>query len=160
MYVCIYTGICVMYTCVYVHTAVCMQALMCWSKKGERRNVYALCFVLHLTFSSVRFSVPAVGEIVVYVDGMQGLIKCNELIQWLYQLASSKVGLFLAGYVGREREREREKERERTRIMWIMVWPTRKSNLQRKYAKVYVLWIEENNLWRCDIDTGTESNFL
>ena len=37
--------------------------------------------------------VAAVGEIVVYVDGMQGLIKCNELIQWLYQLASSKVGM-------------------------------------------------------------------
>ena len=44
------------------------------------------------------FFVPAVGEIVVYVDGMQGLIKCNELIQWLYQLASSKVGIL--GCVG------------------------------------------------------------
>ena len=84
-------------------------------------DICALCFVLHLMFSSVPFSVSAVGEIVVYVDGMQGLIKCNELIQWLYQLASSKVGLFLAGYLGRETERETERKRERARIMWIMV---------------------------------------
>ena len=33
----------------------------------------------------------AVGEIVVYVDGMHGLIRCNEMIQWLYQLSTSKV---------------------------------------------------------------------
>ena len=33
----------------------------------------------------------AVGELSVYVDGMNGLIQCNEIIQWLYQLTASKV---------------------------------------------------------------------
>ena len=37
------------------------------------------------------YPLSAVGEIVVYVDGMQGLIKCNEMIQWLYQLTASRV---------------------------------------------------------------------
>ena len=42
---------------------------------------------LQLTISFL----PALGEIVVYVDGMQGMIQCNEIIQWLYQLSTSKV---------------------------------------------------------------------
>jgi hypothetical protein len=38
-----------------------------------------------------QYILKAVGEIVVYVDGMHGLIRCNEMIQWLYQLSTSKV---------------------------------------------------------------------
>ncbi|XP_019849453.1 PREDICTED: FH1/FH2 domain-containing protein 3-like, partial [Amphimedon queenslandica] len=37
-----------------------------------------------------QYILKAVGEIVVYVDGMHGLIRCNEMIQWLYQLSTSK----------------------------------------------------------------------
>ena len=53
------------------------------------------CPFLSLLMVVVILLVPlllsAVGEIVVYVDGMLGLIKCNEMIQWLYQLTTSKV---------------------------------------------------------------------
>ena len=31
------------------------------------------------------------GELVLYVDGMHGLIQCNDIIQWLYELTRSKV---------------------------------------------------------------------
>ena len=33
----------------------------------------------------------AIGQIMLYVDGMNGVIQHNETIQWLYQLLSSKV---------------------------------------------------------------------
>ena len=39
-----------------------------------------------------QYILKALGELVVYVDGMHGLIQCNELIQWLYFLTNSKVG--------------------------------------------------------------------
>ncbi len=38
-----------------------------------------------------QYILKALGELVVYVDGMHGLIQCNEIIQWLYQLINSKV---------------------------------------------------------------------
>ena len=38
-----------------------------------------------------QYILKALGELAVYVDGMHGLIQCNEIIQWLYQLVSSKV---------------------------------------------------------------------
>ena len=38
-----------------------------------------------------QYILKAVGELSVYVDGMNGLIQCNEIIQWLYQLTASKV---------------------------------------------------------------------
>lgn len=38
-----------------------------------------------------QYILKALGELAVYVDGMHGLIQCNELIQWLYQLTDSKV---------------------------------------------------------------------
>ncbi len=38
-----------------------------------------------------QYILKALGELVVYVDGMHGLIQCNEIIQWLYQLTESKV---------------------------------------------------------------------
>ncbi len=41
-----------------------------------------------------QYILKALGELAVYVDGMNGLIQCNEMIQWLYQLTESKVGLF------------------------------------------------------------------
>lgn len=34
---------------------------------------------------------PALGQIMLYVDGMNGLISHNETIQWLYTLVGSKV---------------------------------------------------------------------
>lgn len=34
---------------------------------------------------------PALGQIMLYVDGMNGLISHNETVQWLYTLAGSKV---------------------------------------------------------------------
>ncbi len=40
-----------------------------------------------------QYILKALGELAVYVDGMHGLIKCNEMIQWLYQLTESKVHL-------------------------------------------------------------------
>ena len=39
------------------------------------------------------FVCAAIGEIVVYVDGMNGLMRCPEAIQWLYSLTGSKVGM-------------------------------------------------------------------
>lgn len=38
-----------------------------------------------------QYILKALGELAVYVDGMHGLIQCNEIIQWLYQLTNSKV---------------------------------------------------------------------
>ena len=38
-----------------------------------------------------QYILKALGELAVYVDGMHGLIQCNEMIQWLYQLTQSKV---------------------------------------------------------------------
>ena len=38
-----------------------------------------------------QYILKALGELAVYVDGMHGLIQCNEIIQWLYQLTDSKV---------------------------------------------------------------------
>ncbi len=38
-----------------------------------------------------QYILKALGELAVYVDGMHGLIQCNEMIQWLYQLTESKV---------------------------------------------------------------------
>ena len=38
-----------------------------------------------------QYILKALGELVVYVDGMHGLIQCNEIIQWLYVLVNSKV---------------------------------------------------------------------
>ena len=40
-----------------------------------------------------QYILKALGELAVYVDGMHGLIQCNEIIQWLYQLINSKVGV-------------------------------------------------------------------
>ena len=38
-----------------------------------------------------QYILRALGELAVYVDGMNGLIQCNEIIQWLYQLIESRV---------------------------------------------------------------------
>ena len=38
-----------------------------------------------------QYILKALGELAVYVDGMHGLIQCNEIIRWLYQLTDSKV---------------------------------------------------------------------
>jgi hypothetical protein len=37
-----------------------------------------------------QYILKALGELVLYVDGMHGLIQCNEIIQWLYELCRSK----------------------------------------------------------------------
>lgn len=50
-----------------------------------------------------QYILKALGELVLYVDGMHGLIQCNDIIQWLYELTRSKV------------EWERVRERERVR---------------------------------------------
>jgi hypothetical protein len=36
------------------------------------------------------YILKAIGEIIVYVDGMNGLIRCPEVIEWLYSLIESK----------------------------------------------------------------------
>ena len=38
-----------------------------------------------------QYILKALGELAVYVDGMHGLIQCNEIIRWLYQLTDFKV---------------------------------------------------------------------
>ena len=38
-----------------------------------------------------QYILKALGELVLYVDGMHGLIQCNDIIQWLYELTRSKV---------------------------------------------------------------------
>lgn len=38
-----------------------------------------------------QYILKALGELAVYVDGMHGLIQCNEIIQWFYEVVSSKV---------------------------------------------------------------------
>ena len=40
-----------------------------------------------------QFFISAIGQIMLYVDGMNGVIEHNETIQWLYSLLSSKVHL-------------------------------------------------------------------
>lgn len=45
-----------------------------------------------------QYILKALGELAVYVDGMHGLIQCNEIIQWLYQLTNSKVGMGTANH--------------------------------------------------------------
>ncbi len=37
--------------------------------------------------------VPALGQVMLYVDGMNGVIDHNETVQWLYALTASKVSL-------------------------------------------------------------------
>jgi hypothetical protein len=37
-----------------------------------------------------QYILKALGELVLYVDGMHGLIQCNDIIQWLYELTRSK----------------------------------------------------------------------
>lgn len=37
------------------------------------------------------FLCAALGQIMLYVDGMNGLISHNETVQWLYALVGSKV---------------------------------------------------------------------
>ena len=39
------------------------------------------------------FYLAALGQVMLYVDGMNGVISHNETIQWLYSLTASKVGL-------------------------------------------------------------------
>lgn len=38
-----------------------------------------------------QYILKALGELVLYVDGMHGLVQCSEIIQWLYELTRSKV---------------------------------------------------------------------
>ena len=38
-----------------------------------------------------QYILKALGELVLYVDGMHGLIQCNDIVQWLYELTRSKV---------------------------------------------------------------------
>ena len=45
----------------------------------------------HWCYLSFNVFVSAIGEIIVYVDGMNGLIRCPEVIEWLYSLIESKV---------------------------------------------------------------------
>lgn len=44
-----------------------------------------------MTFNYIVNRVSAIGQIMLYVDGMNGVIQHNETIQWLYQLLSSRV---------------------------------------------------------------------
>ena len=37
--------------------------------------------------------VTALGQVMLYVDGMNGVINHNETIQWLYSLLASRVSL-------------------------------------------------------------------
>ena len=37
----------------------------------------------------------ALGQVMLYVDGMNGVIQHNETIQWLYSLTASKVSKLL-----------------------------------------------------------------
>ena len=46
----------------------------------------------------VSFVCAAIGEIEVYVDGMNGLMRCSEVIEWLYSLTGSKVGIHYLGH--------------------------------------------------------------
>ncbi len=38
--------------------------------------------------------VAALGQVMLYVDGMNGVIQHNETIQWLYTLTASKVRMY------------------------------------------------------------------
>lgn len=46
---------------------------------------------LSLFLSLVISPSAALGQIMLYVDGMNGLISHNETVQWLYSLVGSKV---------------------------------------------------------------------
>ena len=39
------------------------------------------------------FSLVALGQVMLYVDGMNGVISHPQTVQWLYNLVSSKVSL-------------------------------------------------------------------
>ena len=50
-----------------------------------------LSLSLSLSLSRSLSLSPALGQIMLYVDGMNGLISHNETVQWLYSLVGSKV---------------------------------------------------------------------
>ena len=50
--------------------------------QGESRHVLAVKISLYFA---------ALGQVMLYVDGMNGVINHNATIQWLYSLLSSKV---------------------------------------------------------------------
>lgn len=55
-------------------------------------RTHILCFGLILTFlPDVLPPLSALGQIMLYVDGMNGVIGHVETIQWLYTLVGSKV---------------------------------------------------------------------
>ena len=51
----------------------------------------ALSLCLSASLSASLSLTPALGQIMLYVDGMNGLISHNETVQWLYTLVGSKV---------------------------------------------------------------------
>jgi len=42
------------------------------------------------------FSISALGQIMLYIDGMEGVIKHNDTVRWLYSLIASSVSLYLS----------------------------------------------------------------
>lgn len=58
------------------------------------RVVMCVCVCIYIRvcfFFFFRFFAIALGQIMLYVDGMNGVINHNETIQWLYTLIGSKV---------------------------------------------------------------------
>lgn len=41
------------------------------------------------------YTFAALGQIMLYVDGMDGVIKHKETVRWLYTLIASRVGVFV-----------------------------------------------------------------
>lgn len=65
-----------------VHEFVQNDGLACLIKVGSEADQNYQNYILR-----------ALGQVMLYVDGMNGVIECNETIQWLYSLISSKYRL-------------------------------------------------------------------
>ena len=53
-------------------------------------SVY-VCDLIETVFCDVSGFVAALGQVMLYVDGMNGVIAHNGTVQWLYSLTASKV---------------------------------------------------------------------
>ncbi|RLW13132.1 hypothetical protein DV515_00000028, partial [Chloebia gouldiae] len=78
-----------------VHEFVVAEGLTCLIKVGAEADQNYQNYILRVDVKDVKEleEVEALGQIMLYVDGMNGVINHNETIQWLYTLIGSKFRL-------------------------------------------------------------------
>ncbi|XP_046702734.1 FH1/FH2 domain-containing protein 3 isoform X1 [Silurus meridionalis] len=79
-----------------VHEFVVAEGLICLIKVGAEADQNYQNYILRApqqALLQIKGIVSALGQIMLYVDGMNGLIGHNETVQWLYTLVGSKFRL-------------------------------------------------------------------